>query len=206
MAITGLFLLAFLYMGCNWKVPQKDEGLVQKDTGLREASFKSSLSPDSFRADNAKLTDTAAMASSPEIQTGPVTPDELVGFAETLLGVPYVYASTDPKVGFDCSGFITYVFNHFNIPVPRSSVDFTQVGQTVPVERARRGDIILFTGTNPAERHVGHMGLVVSNDRKELQFIHSTSGKAMGVTVTPLNEYYKTRFVRIARIFPQNNQ
>ncbi|MBL7749710.1 MAG: C40 family peptidase, partial [Chitinophagaceae bacterium] len=53
-----------------------------------------------------------------------VHPDSLVAFAKTLIGIPYLYASTDPIKGFDCSGFITYVFNHFNIAVPRSSVDF----------------------------------------------------------------------------------
>jgi cell wall-associated NlpC family hydrolase len=115
-----------------------------------------------------------------------------------------VYASTNPKVGFDCSGFITYVFNHFGIAVPRSSVDFTGVGKTIPVPEAKRGDLILFTGTDSTERVVGHMGLVVANG-DELEFIHSTSGKAMGVTITPLNAYYKKRFVRVARIFPQND-
>jgi cell wall-associated NlpC family hydrolase len=74
------------------------------------------------------------------------------------------------------------------------------------VEDARRGDIILFTGTDSTEKFVGHMGLVTEKTTPELQFIHSSSGKAMGVTVTPLNEYYKKRFVRISRIFPQNDR
>jgi len=141
---------------------------------------------------------------SQEVKTGQVKPEQVMTFAETLIGVPYVYASTDPKVGFDCSGFITYVFNHFNIQVPRSSVDFTNVGKTIPVEQAKRGDIILFTGTDSLETEVGHMGLVVSNT-DTLRFIHSTSGKANGVTVTPLNGYYQKRFVRTLRIFPQND-
>lgn len=138
------------------------------------------------------------------VNTGSVTPGQVIQFAESLTGIPYVWASTDPKVGFDCSGFITYVFSHFNIRVPRSSIDFTHVGTTVPLNYARRGDIILFTGTNPLETVVGHMGLVVSNNADGLQFIHSTSGKAMGVTVSWLNEHYKKRFIRISRIFPQN--
>ena len=133
-----------------------------------------------------------------------VHPDALVTFAESLVGTLYKYASTDPQAGFDCSGFITYVFNHFGISVPRSSIDFTAVGKTVPVEKAKRGDIILFTGTDSTEKFVGHMGLVVSNT-DTLRFIHSSSGKANGVTVTPLNNYYRSRFVRVSRIFPQND-
>jgi hypothetical protein len=47
------------------------------------------------------------------------------------------------------------------------------------------------------------MGLIVSNS-DTLKFIHSTSGKAMGVTITPLSDYYKSRFVKTIRIFPEN--
>ena len=135
------------------------------------------------------------------IATGNIHPEAVVAFAESLMGTPYKYASTDPAVGFDCSGFITYVFNHFGIKVPRSSIDFTNVGKEVAVPEAKRGDIILFTGTDSTERFVGHMGIVVSNTNGELQFIHSSSGKVYGVTVTPLNEYYKGRFVKVVRIF-----
>jgi len=136
--------------------------------------------------------------------TGTTSPDELMRFAQTFIGVPYVWASIDPKTGFDCSGFITYVFSHFKIQVPRSSVDFTTLGKTVPVEEAKSGDFILFTGTNAKETAVGHMGLIVSNSNQVVKFIHATSGKAMSVTISELTERYKKRFVRISRIFPQN--
>lgn len=163
-----------------------------------------SLVIDSFKVDQTKNNDTVALIPSRDVNTKNVNPDELVNFAQTLIGTPYVYASTNPKVGFDCSGFITYVFNHFDISVPRSSIDFTGVGKEVPVADAKRGDIILFTGTNPQEKFVGHMGIVVSNT-DTLRFIHSTSGKAMSVTITPLNSYYMGRFVKTIRVFPQNN-
>lgn len=130
-----------------------------------------------------------------------VTPRQLVGFAATWQGVPYKYASADPAQGFDCSGFITYVFNHFNIEVPRSSVDFTSVGQEVALPQAREGDLILFTGTNDSIRIVGHMGIVTENT-DTLKFIHSSSGRANGVTISPLNDHYRRRFVKVIRVFP----
>lgn len=143
------------------------------------------------------------------INTRNVNPEEVIKFAETLVGTPYVYGSTDPKVGFDCSGFITYVFNNFKIKVPRSSMEFTKVGKTVPLENAMRGDIILFTNpefVNTNSTLVGHMGLITSNENGIINFIHSTSGKAMSVAITPFNENYKKRFVRVGRIFPQNDK
>ncbi|MGG9961533.1 C40 family peptidase [Ferruginibacter sp. SUN106] len=126
--------------------------------------------------------------------------EQLLVYAGSLIGTPYKYASTDPEEGFDCSGFITHVFNHFNITVPRSSVDFTNYGKTVSAVEARPADLILFTGTD-SSRIVGHMGIIVSNDTAEIKFIHSTSGKANGVTITPLNDYYKHRFVKVIRVF-----
>jgi cell wall-associated NlpC family hydrolase len=163
------------------------------------------MARDSFPDDGTQNKDTVLLPPTETINTGNVHPNDVISFAETLKGVPYKYASTDPKVGFDCSGFITYVFNHFKIAVPRSSIDFTNVGKTIPVDSAKRGDIILFTGTDSTEKFVGHMGLITENNGKELQFIHSTSGKAYGVTITPLNDYYKSRFVKTIRIFPQND-
>lgn len=139
-----------------------------------------------------------------DIDTRNVQPKEVVAYAQTLIGVPYKYASTDPSIGFDCSGFITYVFRHFDIAVPRSSIDFTNVGTPVSIEKAKPGDLILFTGTDSTERFVGHMGIIVSNS-DTAKFIHSTSGKAYGVTITPLNDYYKGRYVKTIRIFKQND-
>jgi len=137
------------------------------------------------------------------INTGSIIPDSVVAFGKSLVGTPYLYASSDPAKGFDCSGFITYVFNHFKIAVPRSSVDFTNVGIEIPGEIASPGDLILFTGTDSTIRTVGHMGIVESNEHGNLLFLHSTSGKTYGVTISPLKGYYETRFVKVIRVFPQ---
>ncbi len=140
------------------------------------------------------------------INIGNATPQQLVAYAKTLIGTPYKYASTDPQQGFDCSGFITHVFNHFNIKVPRSSVQFTNLANDVLVSEAKPGDIILFTGTDKTIRTDGHMGIITSNRNNEIQFIHSTSGKTYGVTISSLNDYYKGRFVKVIRVFHQNNE
>lgn len=129
-------------------------------------------------------------------------PDSLVYFARTLIGTPYLYASADPAKGFDCSGFITYIFTHFGMEVPRSSVDFTNYGREISMYQAKPGDLILFTGTDPSDGIVGHMGLVERNGEEQLHFIHSSSGKANGVVITAFNEHYKERFVKIIRVFP----
>ncbi len=134
-----------------------------------------------------------------------IQPDSIVAFAKTLIGIPYLYASTDPNKGFDCSGFITYVFNHFSTAVPRSSVDFTNYGKEITIEEAKPGDLILFTGTDSTIRIVGHMGIVENVQEGKLHFIHSTSGHAQGVVITSFEKYYQSRFVKIIRLFPDES-
>ena len=172
-------------------------------------------------SDNKEITTTAAakkvdtfsekstVVSTPEkvLQVKVVTKknkiDSLIKFAKSLIGTPYKYASTDPSIGFDCSGFINYVFNHFNIKVPRSSRDFRNAGKQIALKDSKPGDLILFTGTNPAEREIGHIGLIISN-KDGISFIHSSSGKADGVVITDLNDYYRSRFVKVERVFFTN--
>ena len=140
------------------------------------------------------------------IATGKLTPPELIRYAETLKGVPYLYGSTDPSKGFDCSGFITYVFNHFNVAVPRQSVGFAYVNRHIDIKNAKTGDLILFTGTDSTTKVVGHMGILKVDPGKEINFLHSTSGKDDGVTETPLNAYYQGRYMYTVRIFSQNDR
>ncbi|OLY91401.1 NlpC/P60 family protein [Cnuella takakiae] len=201
---TNSFLLAILaIMGssCDLNLPTKDEGLVDVDSSAAFGPQRVVAVPDSSRPDRTRQLDTAVIRPGQVIDTRNTKPGDLVTFAKTQIGVPYLYGSTDPSKGFDCSGFITYVFNHFGIAVPRSSIDFTNVGKTIAANEARPGDLILFTGTDSTEQLVGHMGIIVDNS-DSLRFIHSTSGKAYGVTITPLNAYYQSRYVKTVRVFP----
>ncbi|MBB5397802.1 C40 family peptidase [Mucilaginibacter sp. AK015] len=147
------------------------------------------------------LAPTDGTAGMNNINVGNTTPSQLIAFARTAIGIPYKYGSTDPQQGFDCSGFITYTFNHFGIAVPRTSADFTNVDHEVSLKDARAGDLILFTGTDSTVRIVGHMGIVITNPGEELQFIHSTSGRDNGVTISALTKGYQERFVKVVRIF-----
>ena len=125
-----------------------------------------------------------------------------VEYAKTLIGTPYMYGSVDPDRGLDCSGFVNCVSNHFGIKLPRSSVDFTNLGTTIETGEAKPGDLILFTGTDLRKHIVGHVGIITDNINGEVEFIHSSSGKANGVIVSDLSDYYKSRLVKVIRIFP----
>ncbi len=124
---------------------------------------------------------------------------EFVSYAKKFLGTPYKYGSAISENGLDCSGFITVVFNHFNVKAPRSSVNFTDEGTEVDIAKAKPGDIILFTGSDNASGIVGHMGIITSVG-DNIQFIHSASRKNVGVISNNFLGYYKTHFVKVIRI------
>jgi cell wall-associated NlpC family hydrolase len=184
-----LILICCLYLFTSCKTYD------EKSTQVLVYDIGDSLS----RRDSASRAQSYRDKPNQRVSIGNVAQETIVDYAESLVGIPYKYASTDPAEGFDCSGFITYVYNHFNIEVPRTSVDFTNLGTEISEKNARRGDLILFTGTDSTTRIVGHMGIVTENV-DTLKFIHATSGKQYSVTVTPLSDYYRGRFVKVIRL------
>jgi cell wall-associated NlpC family hydrolase len=140
-------------------------------------------------------------AQKAPVVVNPVT-DSIVEFAETFLGTPYKYASATPKAGFDCSGFTYFVFAHYGIVVPRSAKDYAHFGTEVSIAECRKGDIILFRGTHPGDKTVGHVGIVISNQGEPLQFIHSSSSdNHNGVVITNyFKSNYPARFIKIIRV------
>ncbi|WP_342644357.1 C40 family peptidase [Mucilaginibacter sp. CSA2-8R] len=133
--------------------------------------------------------------------TTTVTPDAFVAYALSLKGTPYVYGSTDPAIGLDCSGLVTAVFNFFNIAVPRRTVDFKNAEKKISIEEAKPGDIVLFTGSDVSLRKPGHMGIVTSVG-KDIEFVHASSGQTCAVTTGKLSySYFKTRLLDIVRVF-----
>jgi cell wall-associated NlpC family hydrolase len=130
--------------------------------------------------------------------------NNVISFAKKHMGTPYCYASANPDKGFDCSGFVNYVFKHFDIEVPRSSSGFASVGKTVTPENFKVGDIVVFTGYRD-RNSVGHVGIICEANGMDSKFIHSSSSKEMAVTISSLNsDQYKRRFIKCIDIISAN--
>jgi cell wall-associated NlpC family hydrolase len=87
---------------------------------------------------------------------------DVVEFARTLLGIPYASAGSDPS-GFDCSGFVLYVWNTFGVEMPRSADEQFGAFPKVPRDQLQPGDLVFFNG-------LGHDGIYIGKGR----FIHSS--------------------------------
>ena len=129
--------------------------------------------------------------------------DSLVRFALAQIGTNYCYAGTSPSTGFDCSGFVQYVFTRFGVAVPHSTAALIGTGRPVPRAQARPGDIVVFTGTAPGSTTPGHAGIVISAvGETPLRFVHSSSARReSGVKISQVEgSGYEQRFMQVRRV------
>jgi len=113
------------------------------------------------------------------------------------VGVPYVWGGTTPD-GFDCSGFVQYVYRKQGVPLPRTSRQMAHAGEAVrPVlDNLREGDLMLFRGRDGV---IDHVGLYAGRDR----MLHSSSS-GRGVRFDDLwsqrGAYFRSHLVAARRV------
>lgn len=125
----------------------------------------------------------------------------LLETAKTYLGTPYHYGGTTPK-GFDCSGFVRFVFGTFGFGLDRSSSSQARQGDPVDLKQLQAGDLLFFQ-TRGARNGVSHVGIYLGGG----QFIHAGSwggpGKR-GVKIGELDSsYYAKRLLSARRVLTQ---
>lgn len=118
--------------------------------------------------------------------------EQIVAFAEQFLGTPYVWAGSSPS-GFDCSGFVSYVFKNFGYTVNRTAASMYTNGVAVDKSELQIGDAVFFASSSES---IGHVGIYIGDG----EFIHSSSGCGY-VTISGLDEsYYSRMYVGARRI------
>lgn len=144
---------------------------------------------------NIKKKEPQTVVQNIKIQTE-IDRDSLIVYAKKYLGTPYVYASSNPQKGFDCSGFVSYVFKNFGLTLPRSSGGYKNLGKALKPEDFKVGDILVFYGYKD-RTIIGHLGIICEANGMKSKFIHASSGKAQQVTITALDtEHYTKRFYK----------
>lgn len=113
---------------------------------------------------------------------------EVLVNALSLTGIKYKYGGKSPETGFDCSGFVRYVFSQAtNLTLPPTARAIAQIGKTVKKQELQPGDLVFFNTMKSAFSHVG----IYMGDNK---FIHApSSGKTVRVE-SMNNGYWASRF------------
>ena len=122
----------------------------------------------------------------------------IIDTAITCIGTPYKYGGTTKK-GFDCSGFLGFVFNSYCGSIPRSSSAISKIGEKISRSEIEIGDLIFFKGRNSGSNTIGHVSIVSEVNDGKITMIHSTR---RGVVQDVLSEikYYDSRYLFSIRL------
>jgi cell wall-associated NlpC family hydrolase len=130
-----------------------------------------------------------AAATTPEGSTvaPPNVHGGVVGIAMRYLGIPYVWGGASPR-GFDCSGFVMYVYAQIGVSLPHSSYAMMGMGTPVSMSQLQAGDLVFFSGGS-------HMGIYIGGG----QFIHAPHTGDV-VKISSMSGYYSSNYVGARRI------
>lgn len=127
----------------------------------------------------------------------PALADSVLERGFTLVGTPYRYGGSTTKTGFDCSGFVGFLFRkEAGIELPRSTREMINLNAPkIKRSELKPGDVVFFN--NRGRGQVSHTGIYIGGD----QFIHSSSSRSGGVRVDSLDDsYWRTSFMQAKRV------
>jgi peptidoglycan DL-endopeptidase CwlO len=116
----------------------------------------------------------------------------LVATALSYRGVPYRNGGSDPG-GFDCSGFVQWVFAQQGRAMPREVRDQYRVGKSIDRGEVQPGDLVFFETVSPGASHVG---IALGND----QFVHAPSSRGVVRVESYTVDYWKQRYIGARRL------
>ncbi len=121
--------------------------------------------------------------------------ETIVSNAKQYLGGKYVWGGTKPA-GFDCSGYVKYLYEKEGVALPRTAYEQSKVGAYVSRDELKKGDLLFFLTDKRRKIPVTHVGMYIGNDK----FIHAASRKK-GIIISSLSKSkYAKIYVKAKRI------
>ncbi|KPA95030.1 MULTISPECIES: C40 family peptidase [Pseudomonas] len=185
--------LVTLLFGCAAHTPVSQQ---QVDNSARAASVSGVKSSTVLDDELATEKELAEFSDSKPYQL-PVLADSILERGMSLIGTRYRFGGTSETSGFDCSGFIGYLFREeAGLDLPRSTREMINVKAPLVARNKLKPGDLLFFATNGRRGRVSHAGIYLGDD----QFIHSSSRRSGGVRVDSLGDsYWSKTFIEAKR-------
>ena len=121
--------------------------------------------------------------------------NRLIKYAKRYLGGRYVWGGTKPN-GFDCSGYVKYLYAKEGIKLPRTAYAQSKVGKSISRANLTKGDLLFFLTDKKRHIPITHVGIYIGNGK----FIHAASKKD-GIIISSLSKSkYSRYFVKAKRV------
>ena len=125
--------------------------------------------------------------------------EALLKYAKYFQGGKYKWGGTTPE-GFDCSGYVQYLFKKHGINLPRTALSQSKIGTPVLPDQLQKGDLVFFLTDKKRGLPVTHVGIYLGNG----EFIHAASRKK-GIIISPLDYgRYSKCYVGARRVLPSS--
>jgi cell wall-associated NlpC family hydrolase len=161
-------------------------------TGATPKPFPTPDPPSSTSAPSSTVGSPSSRTVESPVYGGAALRYNVTGTALNLRGTPYRNGGSDPS-GFDCSGFVKYVFEQNGVSVPRTVGDQYRLGKEIDARQLEPGDLVFFTTVTPGASHVG---IVIGGD----EFVHAPSSTGQ-VRVERLSAtYWSSRLIGARRV------
>ncbi|HEY9190422.1 MAG TPA: NlpC/P60 family protein [Sulfurovum sp.] len=152
-----------------------------------------------LRAERIAREQEAARKAGTEYRISEVDRQKLLEDAKYFKGGRYVWGGTTPE-GFDCSGYVQYLYRKHNINLPRTAWEQSKKGKNVTRENLQKGDLLFFLTDKKRGIPVTHVGIYLGDGK----FIHAASKKD-GIIISPIDHgSYAETFVSARRIIDDN--
>lgn len=119
---------------------------------------------------------------------------DIITYAQRFLGTKYVWGGTTVK-GFDCSGFVKYVYSHFDVSLSRTSRAQSKCGTYVKKANLAVGDLVFFD-TNGGKNNITHVGIYIGGGK----FIHASSSHKKVAISDITSGYYSRKYMTARRV------
>ena len=194
-ALSGLLVGTLLVTGCAARqaVPRPFPGAPGPPAAAAPPATPPPATavppPSTTAAEATPLPEAPAIALA-----APSTPwvSPLLTAALGLRGTPYRFGGNDPT-GFDCSGFVRYVFAQFGYQLPREVQAQFKTGRPIAREEIQPGDLVFF---ETVSKGASHVGIALGND----EFVHAPSSRGVVRTERYTIEYWARRWIGARRI------